>query len=199
VAIVENGYHVDCVASNLVPSESMLAALLRLTLVGLVVVASAGCQGTGGAVSVRWRIRDLVSGRIWDPDETANRDAETPGVCCPISEGGLCTAANAWIVDRVRIVLSDPKTGAENLDPKLGKYVYPCAVREATTDWELPLGRWALTLQATAHDFAGTPVLAATPAPEVRELTAGGVVNLQVIEVSVDPLPLPRPGSMATQ
>jgi hypothetical protein len=177
----------------------MGAAWARLLMMGLVVAALGGCQGNGGAVSVRWRVRDLRSGMSWDPTDIGNRDGAEIGVCCPIAANNICDARNAWIVQDVQIVLADPATGDVNMDPHLAQFSYHCAEGEATTDWSLPVGRWAVSLSARAHDVAGKPVQAATPAAEVRDLTAGGVVNLQVIEVAVDPLPLPTPGSMATQ
>jgi hypothetical protein len=177
----------------------MVVKVARLMVLGLVVAAWAGCQGNGGAVSVRWRVRDLRSGTSWDPTDIAHRDRTETGVCCPIANNDVCTEQNAWIVDGVQIVLRDPATGDINRDPHLGNFSYRCAEREATTDWSLPVGRWAVSLIAQAHDYNGMTVQAATPAPEVRDLTAGGVVNLQVIEVAVDPLPLPTPASMATQ
>jgi hypothetical protein len=177
----------------------MGAARARLLMAGLVVAALGGCQGNGGAVSVRWRVRDLRSGTSWDPTDIAARDGDSTGVCCPIAPHDICDPHNAWIVDAVKILLSDPTTGEPNKDPRLDPFTYRCAEREATTNWSLPVGRWAVSLSAQAHDFSGKPVQAQTPAPEVRDLTAGGVVNLQVIEVAVDPLPLPTPGSMATQ
>ncbi len=170
----------------------------RLLLCGLVVAGVGGCQGNGGAISVRWRVRDLRTGMSYDPGTVGHHTLEQGGVCCPIARGDLCTTENAWIVDSVHIVLGDPNSGdpipviADNL-------VYPCSEREATTGWTLPVGRYAVSLSAAAHDGNDQPVQAATPAAEVRDLTAGGVVNLQVIEVAVDPLPLPAMGSMATQ
>jgi hypothetical protein len=170
----------------------------RLLLCGLVVAVVGGCQGNGGAVSVRWRVRDVRTGMSYDPGQVGHRTLTKSGVCCPIAPGDVCAPENAWIVDSVHIVLGDPDSGGP-IPGIADKLVYPCSEREATTGWTLPVGRYAVSLSAAAHDGNDQPVQAATPAAEVRDLTAGGVVNLQVIEVSVDPLPLPAVGSMATQ
>jgi hypothetical protein len=183
-------------------AAARLAARARAVAAAVVLAgALGGCQGTGGAVSVRWRVRDLRTGMSWDPSTISARFGDVPKACCWINRDGACTPDNAWIVDQVQIHLGDPVTGEPLLTDLTDNLKYPCATREATTGWTVPVGRYAVSLSAVAHDYEQHPVQAATPAAEVRDLTAGGVVNLQVIEVAVDPLPLPLPtmGSMATQ
>ncbi len=165
--------------------------LLVCVLLGL-----PGCGSEGGAVSVRWRIVDLTTGDQWDPGDVQAAN----GDCCYYrdTQTNQCTAANAWeIQNDMRIVLADPSTGtvvtlAQPLPP------FFCSLREKTTAFIVPPGTYAVSLTVTNIDGSGQAAPVALPSPSVREIIAGDVVNLDVIEIGVNPLPLPGPGSGVT-
>ena len=158
----------------------------------LAVAPLAGCQGDGGAVSARWRIIDLASGEGFDPRGSV---AAGGGLCCRDQAAHACTADNPWIVRSVGIRLADPSSGQVVLDvePK-----QPCSQRETTTDFVLPLGTFAISLTADVVDGAGNTAPVQIPPPEVRTIVRGEVANLQIIEIGVDPLPLPTPTTGVT-
>lgn len=164
-----------------------LAALLASTIV------VAGCQGDGGAVSVRWRIVDLSTGSSYDPGSTVSANH---GYCCVNRQGNECSGDNIWIVQTVGIVLRDAGTGAfvQRVSP------FPCNARERTTGFSLAPGSFAVGLEATVVDGTGAPAPVTLPPPEVRTILRGDVVNLEVIEIGVDPLvhPLPRSPAAVT-
>lgn len=160
---------------------------LALALVALV----GGCQGTGGAVSVRWRIVEISTGEAFDPGSTGRTGlAGNHGYCCRLrDQNSECTADNAWVVRTVGIVLRDAATGAfvQDVSP------FNCTARERTTKFDLPAGSFAIGLEATVVDGAGDAAQVTLPPPEVRTIVRGEVVNLQVIEIGVHPLPQPAP------
>src|SRR6478672_7517988 len=70
-------------------------------------VAVAGCQGNGGAVSVRWRIANLSTGQTWDPMSFGAND----GSCCSDEDPAHnCEATSIWVVRSVSVTLRDPTT-----------------------------------------------------------------------------------------
>lgn len=161
--------------------------MMRLVAAGLLALATVtlgGCQGDGGAVSARWRIVDLSTGEGYDPRGSV---AANDGKCCVVQEAHACSLLNPWIVRTVGITLYDPASGAAVLavEPK------PCKTRETTTDFVLPVGTFAIGLSADVVDGAGVAAPVQVPPPEVRTIVRGEVVNLQIIEVGVNPLPLP--------
>jgi hypothetical protein len=153
------------------------------------VALSAGCQGSGGAVSVRWRIVELSTGEAFDPGSTGLAGlVANHGYCCRLrDQNSDCTADNAWVVQTVGIVLSDAATGGfvEDVSP------FNCNSRERTTKFVLPAGSFAIGLEAVVVDGNGARAPVALPPPEVRTILKGEVVNLQVIEIGVHPLPQP--------
>jgi hypothetical protein len=135
----------------------------------------AGCQGDLGAVSVRWHVFDLSTGNSWDP-----RGVGQPDGSCQV------TGAVTWTILRVHLVLADPTDGR----PRAGSFGdFPCKQREATTSFDLPLGTFALSLAAVP----GPDTQVVTPAPAIRTIKRAEVVNLDVIELGVRPLPLANP------
>lgn len=181
---------------TVLPSRTMRFCLpLLLTLAAL----AGGCQGSGGAVSVRWRIVNLSTGESFDPGSVKVNSGT--GSCCP-TVNYVCTADSPWVVKTVAIVLRDPNTGVHvvDVDP------FPCSAREKTTDFTLPSGTFAIGLDAIVTDGQGRAAPVAIPPPEVRTIIRGDVVNLQVIEIGVQPLPqpmapgvpLPAPTQMVT-
>lgn len=165
---------------------------MRASLLSLVaLLALGGCQGEGGAVSARWRIVDLATGAGFDP---RGKVAAHDGSCCLGQLLHACTAQSPWIVRTVAITLFDPATGDRLSDISQ----VPCSTRESTTDFVLPTGTFAIGLSPQAVDGAGQPARVAVPPPEVRTIVRGEVVNLQVIEIGVDPLPLPSSSTGAT-
>jgi hypothetical protein len=149
-----------------------------------VLSACIGCAGDGGAVSVRWELTDLTSGIHYDPREVGG-----PDDICQVSLGTSCGVEQLLRVHRIRLVIRDPVTGAPALredDPRL---IFRCRVREATTDFFLPAGTFALSLQAfdPAQPASDEGV---TPAPAVRTIKRAEIVNLEVIDIGVHPLPV---------
>jgi hypothetical protein len=160
--------------------------IVLLAAVAIATAGVAGCQGNGAAVSVRWRIVDLSTGQAWDAND---RSIDYNTVCCRADLDPKRTCASStWIVRGVKVVLGDPETDA----PTPLKIVpqATCPERELTSKFDLPTGTWAVSLVADVPDM-GTPVV--TPAPQLRDFERGGVVNLDVVEIGVDPLPHPLP------
>jgi len=151
-------------------------------------VTIGGCHGSGGAVSVRWRINNLSTGQTFDPMDFGSND----GSCCAdLDKPGNCLATSVWVVRTVSVVLSDPTT-----DVPVPGFVPPtfwCKSREATTEFNLPQGRFAIGLAPVVDDGAGNPAPSVVPPPEIRTIVNGDVVNLQDIEIGVQPLPSARP------
>jgi hypothetical protein len=76
------------------------------------------------------------------------------------------------------------------------RLIFRCSSREATTEFILPVGTFALSLQA--FDPAQPAVdEGATPAPAVRAVKQSEIVNLDVIRVAVHPSPT-GPAAAAT-
>ena len=147
------------------------------------VILLASCQGKGGAVSVRWRLRDLTTGEQFNP-----RDV---GVA-----GGACAHQNpTWTIQDVSLVLADPATGVPMMSRPEWEAEFDCSQREGTTPFELPVGTFALSIQPTTVSPEGGAVAAA---PQVREIRAGEIVNLDIVEIGVNPLPLGAPDGGAT-
>ncbi len=153
------------------------SALAALLLVG-------GCQGNGGAVSVRWRISNLSTGQTFDPMSAGAND----GSCCSDVNGShMCDPTSIWVVRSVSVVLRDPTTGVPA--PGIAPRTFPCDDRESTTAFDLPEGTFAIGLTADVFDGAGNPLASIVPPPEVHTIVRGEVVNLQDIEIGVQPLP----------
>jgi hypothetical protein len=171
----------------------------RHAAVALVACAAAlagGCQGDGAAVSVRWRLMQLKTGVSWDPNQ--REVAAADGECCLLKDTmGLCTADNTWIVGKVSVTLHNPDTGAPVVTVSPAS---DCAARELTSSFSLPIGTFAVSVNAQVFDGQGHASPSATPAADVRDFTAGAVVNLPVTEIAVDlpPVPLPPSGTGVT-
>jgi hypothetical protein len=164
----------------------------RICALAALVGSLGGCQGNGGAVSVRWRIIDLSTGEGFDP--SANSGAN--GFCCLQRTQNVCNADNIWIVQTVGITLTDPVTG----ESPVHRDGFPCSEREVTTPFDLPTGTFAISLTAEIFSGTGMRTPGVLPPPQVDTIVSGDVVNLQVIEISVQPLPVagavvPLPGA----
>ncbi|HXU68520.1 MAG TPA: hypothetical protein VN947_04285 [Polyangia bacterium] len=154
-----------------------------IAAVALTAVAVGGCQGNGGAVSVRWRIDNLSTGATFDPMMAAASD----GSCCSdVVTGGLCATYSIWVVRSVSVVLQDPTTGQPS---GVAPREFLCEKRESTTEFDLPPGTYAIGLEAKVFDGTGAPAPFVVPPPETRTILRGEVVNLQDIEIGVQPLP----------
>jgi hypothetical protein len=155
----------------------------RLAVLLALLVSLGGCDiGDQGAVSVRWRIVEKQSGKIHDPGSLPSADGT--GACQCTLDNPDCSPVCQWKVQSVKLLVRDPVT----LDPAPVDDVdvtFPCRVREATTRFAIPAGRWAVSLSASG-DATTNPT---TPAPDVREVKHGQINNLDVIEISVCPLP----------
>jgi hypothetical protein len=145
-------------------------------------LALAGCSdGSAGAVSVRWRIVDLSNGSNYDPKAFGAAD----GSCMCGGSGASCPGEPDWRVQRVRLKLVDEATGAPPaVDPALLDFA--CDVREATTPFRVPAGRYALSLEAFNYFSPDAPA-GVTPAPLERTIKDAEIVNLDVIEIGVNP------------
>jgi hypothetical protein len=165
---------------------------LALALLGGL-ASGAGCQGDGGAVSVRWRIMDLSTGQAWDAND---KNITYHDVCCraDLDPKKTC-ASSSWVVDGVHVSLRDPSTGVPIT--LTDRPQAPCSARELTSKFDLPTGTFAITLDPDSTDVV-PPV---TPAPQLRDVVRGAVVNMDVVEIGVDPLPrpLPTPDAGVTQ
>src|SRR5688572_26605462 len=112
-------------------------AALALTLPA----GAAGCQGDGGAVSVRWRIAERTTGRLLDPRDVA----DGRGGCCERGIDGSACIDGGWRITRVRVVLADPSSAVEIADAPTGLDA-GCSARELTTPFTVPEGLFAITL-----------------------------------------------------
>jgi hypothetical protein len=154
----------------------------------------AGCQGNGGAISVRWRIVDISTGSAFDPGQIKAPD----GSCCLCRTSSACATVltaqgpceNTWQIESVTVQLADAVTGVP-VGTNLPSFA--CSDREKTTAFALPPGTFAISLAARNQIGDGMTVAApvAVPPPVVRTIVKGEVVNLDVIEIGVNPLPLP--------
>jgi hypothetical protein len=151
----------------------------------LVLLASAaGCSdGDLGSATVRWRIVDLLTGVQFDPKAQGQPDGSCvgPGAIDEVTGNTV----PAWVVNHVRLTLTDPVSGAPvPVDP--GVVVFDCRQREATTAFQLPLGSFAFNL----CPFSTDPTVCdegVTPPPAVRTVVAAQIINLDVIEIGVQP------------
>ncbi|HEY2747084.1 MAG TPA: hypothetical protein VGL86_20820 [Polyangia bacterium] len=155
----------------------------RFCTFALAAMVLGGCQGNGGAVSVRWRISNLSTGQTFDPMMAGADD----GSCCSDVENMQCSPISIWVVRSVSIVFADPTTGAPA--PGITPRTFPCKDRESTTAFDLPAGTFAIGLAAEVFDGDGNPLASIVPPPEVHTIVRGDVVNLQDIEIGVQPLP----------
>jgi hypothetical protein len=159
----------------------------RICAVAALVGSLGGCDGNGGAVSVRWRISNLSTGQMFDPMSTASNE----GSCCSdLNEAKQCSVTSIWVVESVSVVLRDPSTGLAV--PGITPPSYQCKLREATTAFDLPTGTYEIGLSADVFDGMHNPAPSVIPPPEVRTIVRGDVVNLQDIEIGVQPLPPAR-------
>lgn len=147
---------------------------------------SSGCLGNGGAVTVRWRIEERETGRLDDPRDISDGN----GVCCQQRpDGQACGVESGWEIQRVALQLHDPTTNAP-VDGDLPGLTAACGKREFTTPFDLPVGTYGITLVAYNPDFASDlgPTActeAQSPLPEIRNVKAGQIVQLDVVELSV--------------
>lgn len=157
-----------------------------LALLALAALGSGCADGDLGAVSVRWRLTDLSTGVSYDPMDRAAPDGSGACACAPGDVAAGCGTAG-WRVDRVRLEVTDPVSGAPV--PIDDRYVlFPCRQREATTPFQIPPGTWALSLRA--YDPANPARdQGSTPAPAVREVRKAAITTLDVIQIAVSPLP----------
>jgi hypothetical protein len=145
-----------------------------------ILLCGASCQGHGGAVSVRWQIEDLTTGQLYYPSDVGGPN-------------NVCTQSmpTPWTITDVLLVISPPGMPAPSPSPEECKAEQPscfrfsCAQREATTPFSVTPGSFALSLQAIGAP--GTRTI--TPAGSVRQVKANELVNLDVVEIGVNPLP----------
>lgn len=174
--------------------------MIRFCTLALATLAAAGCQGNGGAVSVRWRISDLSTGETFDPG--GNVKANDGSCCSDLDTAHNCDVRAIWVVRSVDVTLRDPTT--DQPVPNVAPRRFPCEKRESTTAFDLPPGTYAIGLTADVFDGQGNPAPGVVPPPEVHTIVRGEVVNLQDIQIGVQPLPtgnrvpLPHGSAMVT-
>jgi hypothetical protein len=164
-------------------------ALVSFGALAWLSVSVSGCAGDGAAVSVRWRVVDLSSGGLYDPREQGGPNGSCRCVARDVEgTGGSCAATYGWSVPAVRLVVENPSTRVELMrdSPEL---VFPCAAREATTPFILPIGTVGLSLRGHDPDNPDTDAVLAllSPPPVVRELRRAQKVGLDVVEIGVNP------------
>ena len=159
---------------------------MRFCTLALVALAAvAGCQGNGGAVSVRWRIANLSTGETFDPMGGVRAN---DGSCCSDRDtAGNCEPSSIWVVRSVIVTLRDPSTDVAV--PGVMPRRFPCDKREATTAFDLPTGTYAIGLDACVYDGMNNPAPFVVSPPEVHIIVRDDVVNLQDIQIGVQPLP----------
>lgn len=140
----------------------MRSELRRLLALALCV---AGCSpGSGGAVVMRWRFIDAPTGLLASG--------------CRITDGPEQTDVTVKEV-RLRVVPVDsslPEQGCTTC-------TQPCTRLEATTDFEIPEGRYYFSLEARSccHTIGDSPP------PVERTVLRGEIANLYVIGISIAP------------
>lgn len=139
------------------------------------------CQENGAAVSVRWLIVDLTRGSLVKPNDSSI--SQPDGSC-----GANVAPLPAWRIEKVRLVVADAVTGVPVLPADDKRLLFNCNQREAITPFSLPVGTFALSLRAV--DSGMDDVAVVTPAPSVRQLKSAEVVNLDVEELGIHPVPL---------
>jgi hypothetical protein len=162
-----------------------------LMLLCALLLTVGGCQDNGGAVSVRWYIQDLTTGELMNP-----RDHNGPGGSCVFDEPDMSTL-RSWSIAKIKLVIADvidaSPDSKEILSPCDSRVVFDCSQAEATTPFSLPTGTFAMSLQAIVTECgseAGSgSVQTVTPAPAVRTIKRAEVVNLDVVQIGVHPLP----------
>jgi hypothetical protein len=164
--------------------------MIRMCTVALATLALVACQGNGGAVSVRWRIANLSTGQTIDPMSAAANDESC---CAALDPARQCDPTSTWVVRSVSVILSDPASGEPA--PGIAPRTFPCEKRESTTAFDLPAGTYAIGLSAQVFDGGGKPAVGVVPPPEVHTIVRGEVVNLQDIEIGVQPLPSSSPAA----
>lgn len=138
-----------------------------------------GCQpGSGGAVSVRWRIANLQTGEDLDPRSACVRETDK-NVC-------------GWHIDRVGLKLTSPSQGSSAVLKKS----FACSRREATTDFDVEPGQTGIALVALDANNLPLPDVI-TPPPQLYSVVAGQIVTLDILELGVDPAPLADSGDRA--
>jgi hypothetical protein len=134
-----------------------------------VALLAAGCVGDEGAVSLRWRLVDLSTGNILDVKGYDTPDPPFVHACVNLPR---------WKIDTIHLRIA---TLDGNVLTFADAMQYPCAQGEATTPFDIPPGTYALSLQAEA----GGGEVGVAPAPLVRQVERGQVVNLELIEVGI--------------
>ncbi len=143
-----------------------MVAIGRLALLACL---GAGCApGDGGAVVVRWKLIDAAAGQL--------------ATGCAIQDDSEANCSK-WIdvvVDHVRLRIENLVDGHE---PPCATCVRACDSLEATTEFEIPEGRYRFSLEALS---CGVRV-GNSPPPIERTVFVGQITNLDVIGISIPP------------
>lgn len=164
----------------------------KLPLLVAFACALGACRdGDLGAVSFRWRIVDKTTGQYFDPRDQSGENAS----CVRYPNVGIAEncATGGWWVQNVRLVVTDPVTRAPApLDDDL-RVEFNCREREATTQFRIPLARWALSIEVRNPPEPACGPTPTTPPPVVRDVRKGEIVSLDILEIAVDPPPVNVP------
>ena len=143
------------------------APLLSLMLLGC-------ARGDGGSVVVRWRLVDQATGAA-----PAGCRAQDRAFCCASLDGA------AVIVEAVRLRITPVESASDGAAADIDclSCRFPCSPLEQATRFEVPPGRYRLSIEALRCDRP----IGVTPPGVVREVRAGETTNLGAIEIRLLP------------
>jgi hypothetical protein len=147
-----------------------------------------GCTpASGGAVELSWKLRGAGAGSQSSFID-CDRDGQLHDPTQPIeSTGHLVAIQIAWNEDGLEGGSSpcpDGAPGSEGCrDHRGGSTTFPCSDGHGVTGFELPPGQTALSVSPICENGPATPSTYSAPAPVLRTVTAGNIVNLGAVEL----------------
>ena len=133
-------------------------------MLGLGAGGACSGQGDNGAALVRWRITTTSKGDV------------TQSLCSfsdPPSFINVAIDQVELVADRLDAVAPTPPND------------FPCVASEGTTGFIIPVGTYAFSLRALA--CGGTLPVGFVPPPQIRDVRAGEITNLNAIEILIPP------------
>ena len=176
----------------LAPAPALALAFAPALALG-VLLLGAGCSRDKGAVLVRWRIVDSSTvqglGQCREPGSATALKRESNACCGSVSSQRMGSVPRDIIIDHIRLRarrIGDVDQPSA-MDVACATCCFTCSPFEKTTDFELSAGTYKLWIEALR---CGVVVGSAPPAV-VREVVGGGIVNLNSIEIRIDPETMP--------